>query len=204
MQGLGSLGVTPQAATTAPVDPEDLSKDEKADVVDAAKKAVPDSVKKDSGFTNDDWLMLGLNMLAKNTGNKGFGQILGEAGLPTLMSKKEREKMEREQESQKFVDEYRQSQAELNRAQADYFGEGKRVREADAAVEKEFGSWLKAQQANKMTSMQLTPEMTQAAHDRILRGIYERYKLPVPASLGAASPQVGASLKYDAATGTIK
>jgi flagellum-specific peptidoglycan hydrolase FlgJ len=175
------------AAQAAALDPEDLSKDDKKDVVDAAKKALPDSVKKGSGFTNDDWLMLGLQMLKNNVGNKGFGQILGESGLPTLMNKKEREKMEREQESQGFVDQYRQSQAELNRAQADYFGEGKKVREADAAVETRFKNWLEGQKANKMTVMNLTPEMQRAEYDKILREVYGRYKLPVPASLGAAS-----------------
>lgn len=187
MRGLGGVETAAPVAEVAPIDPEDLSKDDKKDVVDAAKKAVPDSMKKDSGFTNDDWLMLGLQMLKNNVGQKGFGQILGESGLPTLMNKKEREKMEREQESQGFVDEYRQSQAKLNEAQADYFGEGKKVREADAAVETRFKNWLEGQKANKMTVMNLTPEMQRAEYDKILREVYGRYKLPVPASLGAAS-----------------
>lgn len=199
--GLAAVQATPETPAVAP---EDLSKDDKKSLIDAAKATVPAAERKKSGFDNEDWLMLGLNMLAKNTGNKGFGQVLGEAGLPTLMSKKEREKAEREQESQKYVDEYRQSQAELNRAQVDYFGEGRRYREADAAAAKAYENWLATEKANKMTSMNLTAEKAEQARQRILRETYERFNIPLPAGMYAASPQTGATLKYDAATGTIK
>jgi hypothetical protein len=204
--GLAAIQTTPDTpvAPVAPVTPEDLSKDDKKSLIDAAKATVPADERKKTGFDNEDWLMLGLNMLAKNTGGKGFGQVLGEAGLPTLMSKKEREKAEKERESQKYVDEYRQSQAELNRAQVDYFGEGRRYREADAAAAKAYENWLATEKANKMTSMNLTAEKAEQARQRILRETYERFNIPLPAGMYAAGPQAGATLKYDAATGTIK
>jgi flagellum-specific peptidoglycan hydrolase FlgJ len=198
--GLAAIQTTPDT----PVAPEDLSKDDKKSLIDAAKATVPADERKKTGFDNEDWLMLGLNMLAKNTGGKGFGQVLGEAGLPTLMSKKEREKAEKERESQKYVDEYRQSQAELNRAQVDYFGEGRRYREADAAAAKAYENWLATEKANKMTSTNLTAEKAEQARQRILRETYERFNIPLPAGMYAAGPQAGATLKYDAATGTIK
>jgi len=201
--GLAAVQATPEMPV-APVTPEELSKDDKKSLIDAAKATVPADERKKTGFDNEDWLMLGLNMLARNTGGKGFGQVLGEAGLPTLMNKKEREKAEKERESQKYVDEYRQSQAELNRAQAEYYGEGRRVREADAAAAKAYENWLATEKANKMTVTELTPEKSKAAYDRILRETYERFNIPLPAGIYSASPQTGATLKYDAATGTIK
>jgi hypothetical protein len=174
------------AAQAAALDPEDLSKDEKKDVVDAAKKAVPDSMKKGSGFTNDDWLMLGLQMLKNNVGNKGFGQILGESGLPTLMNKKEREKMEREQESQGFVDEYRQSQAELNRAQAEYYSGLKGPQAALTLGQTNHKNWL-ATMAGKMA----TPEVA-AAHEReSIANAFRSLGLSPPAGMMAApAPEV--------------
>jgi hypothetical protein len=175
----------------APVIPADLGKEDKKDIIAAAKEAVPPAAKKGSGFTNEDWLMLGLNMLAKNTGRKGFGQVLGEAGLPTLMSKKEREKAEREQESQGYVDKYRQSQAALNEAQAglagaqaEYFGEARKIREAEAAVEKAFNNWIDAAKLNPTGKFDLTPEVRQEAYDRILRETYKRFNIPLPAGIG--------------------
>jgi len=169
-----------------PVDPEDLSKDEKKDVVDAAKKAVPDSMKKGSGFTNDDWLMLGLQMLKNNVGQKGFGQILGESGLPTLMNKKEREKMEREQESQGFVDEYRQSQAELNRAQADYYSGLKGPQAALTLGQTNHKNWL-----GTMAGKMATPEVA-AAHEReSIANAFRSLGLSPPAGMMAApAPEV--------------
>jgi len=196
VRGLGGVSAAAPVAAApampvAPVIPADLGKEDKKDIIAAAKEAVPPAAKKGSGFTNEDWLMLGLNMLAKNTGRKGFGQVLGEAGLPTLMSKKEREKAEREQESQGYVDKYRQSQAALNEAQAglagaqaEYFGEARKIREAEAAVEKAFNNWIDAAKLNPTGKFDLTPEVRQEAYDRILRETYKRFNIPLPAGIG--------------------
>lgn len=186
---------------------EDLSKWEKEKVVaatkEAAKEVAPDAVKKDSGFTNDDWLMLGLNMLAKNTGNKGFGQVLGEAGLPTLLSKKDREKLEREQESQKFVDEYRQSQSKLNEAQAKYYGSDTRqMAQAVKAGDVAFDNWR--QGLSKIESFNMTKEQIDAKRKEFLQEAFAMYNIDMPAGLPAGAPTGGSTLKYDAATGTIK
>jgi hypothetical protein len=186
---------------------EDLSKWEKEKVVAATKEATkevaPDAVKKDSGFTNDDWLMLGLNMLAKNTGNKGFGQVLGEAGLPTLLSKKDREKLEREQESQKFVDEYRQSQSKLNEAQAKYYGSDTRqMAQAVKAGDVAFDNWR--QGLSKIESFNMTKEQIDAKRKEFLQEAFAMYNIDMPAGLPAGAPTGGSTLKYDAATGTIK
>ncbi len=186
---------------------EDLSKWEKEQVVAATKEATkevaPDAVKKDSGFTNDDWLMLGLNMLAKNTGNKGFGQILGEAGLPTLLSKKDREKLEREQESQKFVDEYRQSQAKLNEAQAKYYGSDTRqMAQAVKAGDVAFDNWKSG--LSQIEKFNMTKEQIDAKRKEFLQEAFAMYNIDMPAGLPAGAPTGGSTLKYDAATGTIK
>jgi len=179
------------AAAAAALDPEDLSKGDKKDVVDAAKKAVPDSVKKDSGFTNDDWLMLGLQMLKNNVGNKGFGQILGESGLPTLMNKKEREKMEREQESQKYVDELRQAQSGLAGAQAEFYGSGARQTAAAAREANDtYESWLKG--LSKIDEATIPQAQKEAKRIQLMQQAFARYNLPMPAGLptGAPAPEV--------------
>lgn len=188
------------AAQAAPVTPEDLSKDEKKELVDTAKATVPASERKKTGFNNDDWMMLGLQLLASNTGTTTPFEALGKAGIATLGSKKEREKAEREQESQKFIDELRQSQAKLAGAQAEYFGEDKKVREAVAEADKMYKNWLATEKANKMTSMELTPEKAAAAEQRFLREAYERYKIPLPPSFGAVGTAAVPKLPAGAVT----
>jgi lysozyme family protein len=63
------------------------------DIVKAAEEATP--AKERKGFSNDDLLTLGLNLLASKSPN--FMTALGEAGLATVAGKKEREKIAREQ-----------------------------------------------------------------------------------------------------------
>jgi flagellum-specific peptidoglycan hydrolase FlgJ len=200
--GLAAAAQAEQPA--AAINPADLSKDDKKDLVDTAKATVPAADRKKTGFDNDDWMMLGLQLLAGNKAGVTPFEALGKAGIATLGSKKEREKAEREQESQKFIDELRQSQAGLAGAQAEYYGEGKKMNDANTAVEKAFKNWIDAQKLNPLTKLELTPERERAEYNRILRDTYERFNIPLPAGVLPAGPQSGASLKYDAATGTIK
>ena len=69
-------------------------------IVKAAEEVTP--VKERKGFSNDDLLTLGLNLLASKSPN--FMTALGEAGLATVAGKKEREKIEREQAEQMIYD----------------------------------------------------------------------------------------------------
>lgn len=173
------------AVQATPVTPEDLSKDDKKSLIDAAKATVPADERKKTGFDNEDWLMLGLNMLAKNTGNKGFGQVLGEAGLPTLMSKKEREKAEKERESQKFIDELRQSQAGLAGAQADYYKDLKGPQAALTAAAAEHKTWLAS-----MAGKTATPEQVAAHEQKAIANAFRALGLPLPAGMMPASAAV--------------
>ena len=59
-----------------------------SDVLAATKEVVP--AKERKGFDNEDILMLGLNLMANKSPR--FLSALGEAGIQTLTSKKEREK----------------------------------------------------------------------------------------------------------------
>jgi hypothetical protein len=91
---------TPSTATQddrTPRDPanydiKDLSKKDKKSIIDDAKDTVPASAKT-KGFNDDDWLQFGLALMA---GKSQYAlENIGQAGLSTLASKKEREKEER-------------------------------------------------------------------------------------------------------------
>jgi hypothetical protein len=172
--------------STAAAAAEDLSKGDKKDVVDAAKKAVPDSMKKDLGFTNDDWLMLGLQMLKNNVGQKGFGQVLGEAGIPTLMNKKEREKLEREQENQEFVNKYRGAETEKALAEAEYYKGLKGPQAAYTLAENDFKAWL-----GSIEGKMATPEVRAAYKQKAIEDAFRGLGLQPPTGMMAApAPEV--------------
>jgi hypothetical protein len=77
---------------------EDLSKEQKKDVIDAAKVATPKAERK--GLTNDDYLVMGLTMMAnpgRGRGLQGLLEAVGTGGMAAVQSRREREKAEREE-----------------------------------------------------------------------------------------------------------
>jgi lysozyme family protein len=89
----------------------DMSKKQMDDLAKDAKEATPVEARK--GLTNDDYLMMGLSLLASKSPN--FATAFGEAGVATLGAKRAREKDEREEAKLKGSE-------ELQRAQAKYYG----------------------------------------------------------------------------------
>lgn len=87
----------PAPAATAPAKapaekPADVPAEVAKEAVALAKETVP--AKQAKGFTGEDWLMLGLNLMA--TKSPRFLQAVGEAGVGALKSKQDREKAERD------------------------------------------------------------------------------------------------------------
>ena len=158
-------GDTAPAAPTAPTtgintsgadldafyNPEGAMPDKK-DVVNAAKEAAPEAKRK--GFTDDDWLTLGLSLMANKSPN--FMTALGEAGLQTLAGKKEREKTEREEAKLKGLEELQKAQAKYYSAYGEAIDRGAKEKNdallAEKAISDYMTSWDKAM-VNKMGSV---------------------------------------------------
>jgi len=158
--------VSPDEFGTPPELP-DLSK---KDVVEAAKEATP--VKERKGFSNDDLLTLGLNLLASKSPN--FMTALGEAGLATVAGKKEREKVEREEDKLKGLEELQKAQAKYYTSYGEAIDRGAKEKndelQAEQAVQKYMESWDKSM-PNKMASIQ-DPAMRLRAENEYRQRIY--------------------------------
>jgi hypothetical protein len=129
-----------------------MPKPAEKEVIDAAKEATP--AKERKGFDNDDLLMLGLSLLANKSPN--FMTALGEAGLATVASKKEREKTEREEAKLKGSEELQKAQAKYYGSYADAIERGAKEKDdvllAEKAITDYMESWDKAM-VNKMGSI---------------------------------------------------
>jgi soluble lytic murein transglycosylase-like protein len=80
-----------------------------APIEERGTTAIPE--KKTSGFTDDDWIMMGLNMLQAPPGQAGgmlsqLGQNLGRSGIATMGAKREREKAALAQAQQEALSNY--------------------------------------------------------------------------------------------------
>ena len=122
------------------------------DIVKAAEDVTP--AKERKGFSNDDLLTLGLNLLASKSPN--FMTALGEAGLATVAGKKEREKTEREEAKLKGSEELQKAQAKYYGSYADAIERGAKEKDdvllAEKAITDYMESWDKAM-VNKMGSI---------------------------------------------------
>lgn len=129
--------VSPDEFGTPPELPEvpDLSK---KDVVEAAKEATP--VKERKGFSNDDLLTLGLNLLASKSPN--FMTALGEAGLATVAGKKEREKTEREEDKLKGLEELQKAQAKYYTSYGEAIDRGAKEKNEELLAEKAITDYM--------------------------------------------------------------
>jgi len=93
------------------------------DAADAAEKQAPEAQKKGfAGLTNEDYLTLGLNMLAGTGPRRGsplqdLMSSVGTAGIATLGARREREKLATEAEKEKRTSEYQTALANLYKGQ---------------------------------------------------------------------------------------
>ena len=154
----------------------DLSKKEMDAVAAKAKAATPEEARK--GLTNDDYLMMGLSLLASKSPN--FATAFGEAGVQTLGAKREREKAEGEAEFKKKQGKYYEAYGEAIERGAK---EKNEQLEAEKLVRQYMGDWEKN---NKITALQ-DPTARLQEENRIRQQIYASLGL-TPIMAGQSAP----------------
>jgi len=163
----------------------DMSKKEMDAVAKDAKEATPVEARK--GLTNDDYLMMGLSLLANKSPN--FGTAIGEAGVATLGAKRAREKDEREEAKLKGSEELQKAQAKYYGAYAGAIERGAKEKndelEAEKLVRQYMGDWEKN---NKIAALQ-DPTARLQEEARIRQQIYASLGLTpiMPKQAGSAS-----------------
>lgn len=100
----------------ASIDPSTIPKEDKKAIIDAAKAATPKAERK--GLTNDDYLVMGLTMMAnpgRGRGLQGLLEAVGTGGIAAVQSKLAREKTEREVAKEESEAKYREALGEQAR-----------------------------------------------------------------------------------------
>lgn len=130
-------------------------------VVEAAKAVVPE--KKGFSLSNDDYLTLGLSLLANKSGN--FMTALGESGLATVGAKRARETAETDKA-------YKEAQTRQVGAYADYLERGAKEKNMAFEAEKEVNDYMeKWDKNNKILALQ-DPTARVLEEQRIRQQIY--------------------------------
>jgi lysozyme family protein len=170
------------------IDPDalDMSKKQMDDLAKDAKDATPVEARK--GLTNDDYLMMGLNLLASKSPN--FATAFGEAGVATLGAKRAREKDEREEAKLKGSEELQKAQAKYYGAYAGAIERGAKEKndelQAEKAITDYMEKWDKSM-ANKTASMSDSTLRTRAENEYRQR-IYAQMGIkPIMAGQSASS-----------------
>lgn len=162
----------------------DLSKKEMDDAAAKAKAATPEEARK--GLTNDDYLMMGLSLLASKSPN--FATAVGEAGVQALGAKREREKAESEAEFKKKQGKYYEAYGEAIERGAK---EKNEQLEAEKLVRQYMGDWEKN---NKIAVLQ-DPTARLQEENRIRQQIYASLGLK-PIMTGQAAPVASGGFKF--------
>jgi len=161
-----------------------LNKKELDDAAAKAKAATPEEARK--GLTNDDYLMMGLSLLASKSPN--FGTAVGEAGVQALSAKREREKAESEAEFKKKQGKYYEAYGEAIERGAK---EKNEQLEAEKLVRQYMGDWEKN---NKIAVLQ-DPTARLQEENRIRQQIYASLGLK-PIMAGQAAPVASGGFKF--------
>jgi len=161
------------------------------DIVKAAEEVTP--AKERKGFSNDDLLTLGLNLLASKSPN--FMTALGEAGLATVAGKKEREKIEREQtksEAELGYVKARTKESEANAALIERGGREKKMElEAEKMIQNHMADWAKSMEGKMGALGAEGPLARQREEDRVRTAIYASLGLKNIMPTTSASSGVG-------------
>jgi len=152
-----------------------MPKEDKKELVKLAKETVPKAERK--GLTNDDYLMMGLGLLASKSSD--FGQAVGEAGLGVMKSRREREKDEREAESTRIKDKYYGAYADMIERGGK---EKSEVQLAEKTAQEAVDNWAKN---NKMALLQ-TPGLYEQMRNKYRMEAYNQYGIPMQNAAGAA------------------
>jgi hypothetical protein len=158
-----------------------------SDVLAATKEVVP--AKERKGFDNEDLLMLGLNLMANKSPR--FLSALGEAGIQTLTSKKERQKAETDLEYKDIMKKYYGSLGAKAEAEAEYVASGEKGRMADRLkaaqlIENDLAAFRKTMEGS------MAQPGAEAAKRRELTNYYfGLFGIDVPATMAAPAPSAG-------------
>ena len=129
--------IDPNAPPVSPTYPDEQYRgmkpgpDEPANAVTEFTKTVePETKPAGSGFSNEDILTMGLNMMQARPGQGGgalsqLASNIGTSGIATLAARKEREKMAQEQAYKDIVGQYYKAKGEEAQANAAYTNDAK-------------------------------------------------------------------------------
>jgi hypothetical protein len=154
-----------------------------SDVLAATKEVVP--AKERKGFDNEDILMLGLNLMANKSPR--FLSALGEAGIQTLTSKKEREKAATDLEYKDIMKKYYGSLGAKAEADASFIASGEKGRMADrqkaaALIENDLAAFRKTMEGS------MAQPGAEAAKRRELTNYYfGLFGIDVPATMASTA-----------------
>jgi hypothetical protein len=164
--------------------PSDLSKDEKKEIVSAAKETVPDK-KSTKGWTSEDWLTLGLNLMATKSSN--FMQAVGGAGVAALKSRQERFKEERTALNEETAADLNKARAAQARAQtAELTSDSAKTKQALAAADTMYDNWLNRVKANPVDAINIDQAAADAQYRTFLKRAFGAYNMQVPAGLATS------------------
>ena len=152
-----------------------LSPAQKKPIIDAAKATVPPEERRATGFTGEDWLNMGLAMMA---GESPYAmQNIGKAGVATLAARQTREKAEYDRRKTEADIKGTEATAKYHTAAANRYAlEDKPTAQYLKAVDAEL---VKLVAPNNMTYHMASPaekqRMEQEARDRVLRTYSANY-----------------------------
>jgi hypothetical protein len=166
------------------------------DIVKAAEEATP--AKQRKGFSNDDLLTLGLNLLANKSPN--FMTALGEAGLATVAGKKEREKLERDQAMIDAELGYKKAKTKESEAEAARIERGGREKklelEAEKMIQNHMSDWMKSMEGKMGALGAEGPLAKQREEDRVRTAIYASLGITPIMRSQSAAPSGGGGFKF--------
>jgi flagellum-specific peptidoglycan hydrolase FlgJ len=166
---------------------EDLSKEQKKDVIDATKAATPKEERK--GLTNDDYLVMGLTMMAnpgRGRGLQGLLEAVGTGGMAAVQSRREREKSEREAAKEASEAKYREALGKQAEAQAAYYTEGtKGATAALQAANTAFKNWEAG--LSPLQKMEMTEQQRSAKYREFMREAFNALGLPMPGGVSSGA-----------------
>lgn len=189
-------GAAPSAAETGiNTSGDDLSKfydqgsiaPRPSDVIAAAKDVAPE--KKKSGLEDEDYLMMGLNLLANKDPN--FFSALGESGLKTVAAKKEREKRETDLEYKDIMKKYYGAQGAKFEAETKNLEAGTKYNAAARQhamdnISREMQKWEQS-----LGGVTATPQQVEAKRNALMQFYFPLAGLEVPSTMASTAPSAG-------------
>jgi hypothetical protein len=164
-----------------------MPKEAKKDLIDAAKAATPKAERK--GLTNDDYLVMGLTMMAnpgRGRGLQGLLEAVGTGGVAAVQNRREREKAEREAAKEASEAQYRASLGKQAEAQAAYYTEG--TKGATAAMQianTAYKNWEAG--LGPVQKMELTEQQRAAKYQELVREAFNNLGLPPPGGVSSGA-----------------